>query len=287
MQTLARHTSRTMWLLFPLLAVTLTGCFQEAGNSIQPTPVSLTSIPNFQTNNGLETPTPFVTPLPAGGFVAPSDDPNSFLTPTALENDPLNNNSAVNSPIIVTNTPDIFVPSPIPAQPSPTVAPVQAQPSPTTMLATPTALPGDLPCKHTVQPGEWFYSIARTFNVSPADLLAVNPRANPDALQPGDVLNLPNCDPNAQPQANNNAPQGVAPTATPPSLLPVPTALGPATNIPTPIPLSGRNYTVVDGDTLGSIARKFGTTVQALKQANNMTNDFLSIGMVLKIPASQ
>ena len=44
------------------------------------------------------------------------------------------------------------------------------------------------------------------------------------------------------------------------------------------------NYIVVRGDTLYGIAKKYGTTVQELKNINNLTNDTLMIGQVLKVP---
>jgi len=43
-------------------------------------------------------------------------------------------------------------------------------------------------------------------------------------------------------------------------------------------------YTVVSGDSLWKIARKHGITVEALKQANNLTSDALKPGQVLQIP---
>ncbi len=43
-------------------------------------------------------------------------------------------------------------------------------------------------------------------------------------------------------------------------------------------------YTVVSGDTLWQIARRFGTTVSAIKSLNGLTSDALSIGQVLRIP---
>ena len=46
------------------------------------------------------------------------------------------------------------------------------------------------------------------------------------------------------------------------------------------------NYTVSNGDTLYSIARRFDTTVDAIKTLNNLTSNTLYIGQVLKIPAS-
>lgn len=44
------------------------------------------------------------------------------------------------------------------------------------------------------------------------------------------------------------------------------------------------SYTVVAGDSLWSIAKKFGTTVDEIKRLNNLTNDTIFIGQVLKIP---
>ncbi len=44
------------------------------------------------------------------------------------------------------------------------------------------------------------------------------------------------------------------------------------------------NYTVINGDTLYSIAKKYNTTVDAIKNLNNLTSNTLSIGQVLKIP---
>ena len=43
-------------------------------------------------------------------------------------------------------------------------------------------------------------------------------------------------------------------------------------------------YVVQNGDTLYSISRKFGVTVQDIRDANNLINDILSIGMNLIIP---
>ncbi|MFN7210271.1 MAG: LysM peptidoglycan-binding domain-containing protein, partial [Aggregatilineales bacterium] len=76
-----------------------------------------------------------------------------------------------------------------------------------------------------------------------------------------------------------------APPAAPPAQATAP--VDPAT-LPTPIQLTERVYTVVAGDTLGAIARKFGITVQQLRQANGLLEgDFIRVGQQLKIPAPQ
>ena len=46
-------------------------------------------------------------------------------------------------------------------------------------------------------------------------------------------------------------------------------------------------YTVQRGDSLYSIANRFGTTVDALKKLNNLTNNLLSIGQILKLPTTE
>lgn len=43
-------------------------------------------------------------------------------------------------------------------------------------------------------------------------------------------------------------------------------------------------YTVVSGDTLSKIARKYNTTVDAIKKLNYLTTDNLKIGQVIRIP---
>ncbi|MCX7825792.1 MAG: LysM peptidoglycan-binding domain-containing protein [Verrucomicrobiae bacterium] len=46
-------------------------------------------------------------------------------------------------------------------------------------------------------------------------------------------------------------------------------------------------YTVVKGDTLSGIAHKQGTTVTAIKNANNLTSDIIRPGQKLTIPSPQ
>ncbi len=45
--------------------------------------------------------------------------------------------------------------------------------------------------QHVVQQGEWIYSIARKYGVSPDDIIALNNLPYPYTLYPGDVLNIP------------------------------------------------------------------------------------------------
>ena len=50
---------------------------------------------------------------------------------------------------------------------------------------------------------------------------------------------------------------------------------------------SGENYTVKSGDSLWSIAKKFGVSVEELKSANNLSSSLLRVGQILKIPKEE
>lgn len=49
---------------------------------------------------------------------------------------------------------------------------------------------------------------------------------------------------------------------------------------------SGNTYIVKSGDSLWSIAKKYGVTVDELKSANNLTSNLLNVGQRLKIPSA-
>jgi LysM repeat protein len=94
----------------------------------------------------------------------------------------------------------------------------------------------------------------------------------------------------ASPSASAAVTPSPAPTATAtptasagasPSASPV------ATSSPTPVAAAtpaGRRYTVRSGDTLSGIAATFGTTVKAIKAANELDSNVIRPGQVLVIP---
>ena len=43
-------------------------------------------------------------------------------------------------------------------------------------------------------------------------------------------------------------------------------------------------HRVRKGDTLGAIARKYGSSIEGLKKVNHMRNSFLRLSQVLKVP---
>jgi nucleoid-associated protein YgaU len=70
---------------------------------------------------------------------------------------------------------------------------------------------------------------------------------------------------------------------------PAPTAepTGEPTREPTPRPTAAPTqvtYVVQEGDTLNGIAAQFGTTAEAIRQANGLPGDVINIGQVLVIP---
>nr|WP_256989191.1 LysM peptidoglycan-binding domain-containing protein [Bacillus sp. EB106-08-02-XG196] len=111
--------------------------------------------------------------------------------------------------------------------------------------------PAPAPAQYTVAAGDTLYSISKRFGSTVAALKSAN-NLTSDILSIGQTLTIP------------------AAGATPAQ---------PSAPVPT-------QYTVAAGDTLYSISKRFGSTVAALKSANNLTSDILSIGQTLTIPAA-
>jgi LysM repeat protein len=110
------------------------------------------------------------------------------------------------------------------------------------------------PKKHKVAAGDTFESVAIKYGITVRELVS----ANPQLLKSDDLLSIPS--PVAIPAENGDG-SGSAPGG------------------------GQRAYTVKSGDTLYTIAIKFGTTVAAIATANNITNpNRISVGQVLVIP---
>ncbi|MBC8098471.1 MAG: LysM peptidoglycan-binding domain-containing protein [Armatimonadetes bacterium] len=130
-------------------------------------------------------------------------------------------------------------------------------------VALPTAS-ADNPAQtvYTVQAGDTLFRIAVRFNVTIGAIVAANNIPNQNLIYVGQQLNIPD--------------GGVVVTP-PPGSTAVP---------PTPPPGGETPYTVAPGDTLGRIAQRFGTSVQAIAVRNNIANiNLIFVGQQLIIPA--
>lgn len=168
---------------------------------------------------------------------------------------------------------------------------------------------------YTVRSGDTFYAISQRFNVSLEALIAANPGVNPDALLVGQVICIPRPGPPEPPaecpagtrrytirsgdtlfalarrfgttvEAILDANPGIDPEALRVGqIICIPR---PAPEPPDECPAGTRPYTVRSGDTFYSLARRFNTTIAALRRANpDVDPDNLQIGQVICIPRSQ
>lgn len=84
--------------------------------------------------------------------------------------------------------------------------------------------------------------------------------------------------------ATPDLPSDVNPAYDQPAVYEDTTPSVPAYPSPTPT-VAAKFHTVVRGDSLWSIAKKYGVPIDAIKQANGMTRDIAVLGSKLKIPA--
>jgi LysM repeat protein len=146
------------------------------------------------------------------------------------------------------------------AEPGAAPMPEPTAPSAYTPAPEPTAAPAF--SEYVVKKGDSFYTIAKANSVTINSIAQANPGVNPARLQIGQKLVLP-------------ARMAAAPSA--PAIEPGTTVTSQAGEL---------IYVVRSGDTLTSIAHKHGTTIKAVKAANNLATDRIRVGQKLKLPAS-
>jgi N-acetylmuramoyl-L-alanine amidase len=141
------------------------------------------------------------------------------------------------------------------------IAAAPAAPAAAAPPARATSSPAAAAAVHVVRPGEHLTGIARQHGTSVAALAAANRLSNPSYIRVGQRLVIPSA---------------ATVPAQPASATPV--AAGPAAP-------SSRSHRVAPGEYLIGIARRYGTSVQAIMAANGMSNpSFVRAGDVLRIP---
>lgn len=104
--------------------------------------------------------------------------------------------------------------------------------------------------KYTVKSGDSLSVIAKAYSVSVERLKAIN-NMNSDVIFPGQALYVPT-------NISNTTEDTVSNTI--------------------------NTYTIQAGDSLSLLAKRFNTTVTAIKAENNLTTDFITIGQKINIP---
>lgn len=226
----------------------------------------------------------------------------------------------VNSPVAVAkpvNAPaaPVYVPKPAPTKVATpiVVAPVAVVPKPeaapvppAVAIAAPAVKPAAVAVRaipadatHRVEARETVYSVGRLYNISPATLIAINHLAAPYGLVTGQVLTLKATEQQPAPVAKAApAPASVA-APTPaahaagqinPSLLYVPKKAAPAAQAAAkqaaPAAETTAQHTVVKGETLYSIAKRYQVTVADLQVWNNKPDASVKLGEVLRVQAN-
>ena len=132
-----------------------------------------------------------------------------------------------------------------------------------------TANNGDAPkqVQHVVKRGETLARIARNYGVTIDDIKALNDIEN-DVVQRGQLIMIPVLDKKNQAVAEATAEPKHAEKAE------------------TPSQAQPTTYKVRKGDTLGKIADRFGTTIDAIMQANDMKDTEIMVGETIKITGS-
>jgi LysM repeat protein len=143
----------------------------------------------------------------------------------------------------------VVTPEPTPAATASNPPPVVEAPAPTTQ--------GAAAQDYTVVQGDNYYAIGKRFGgVSAKAIADANPGVDPTKLKVGQKLHIPAASAAAAAPASSSSSTGG----------------------------SSDVYTVKSGDNLIGIAKRFSTTVRAIRAANNLTTDNIKVGQKLKIP---
>lgn len=180
------------------------------------------------------------------------------------------------------------------------------------VICIPQTAPPLPPCPngfyYTIRPGDTFYKLSQQFNVPLQAIIDANPGVDPNNLQIGQIVCIPQAAPPMPPCPNGfyytirpgdtlftlsqrfNVPVQAIIAANP-GIDPNNLQIGQVICIPqaTPAPLppcpNGFYYTIRPGDTLFSIGQRFNVSVQAIIAANpGIDPNNLQVGQIICIP---
>ena len=148
--------------------------------------------------------------------------------------------------------------------------------------------------EYVVKKGDTLYSIARKYNTSVDNLKSIN-NITTDSLAIGQIIKLPSTSNVASDTyivKKGDSLYSIARTYNTSvdklkeinNLTSNALAIGQVLKLPSSNASEKVVYTVKKGDSLYSIAREYGTTVDAIKKLNNITSNTLSIGQKLLLP---
>ena len=265
----------------------------------RPAPVTAPTQPSFAKRTYL--PPPAAAPVPAPLADEPRQPDSTVAVPAvsrpAVVAKPVN---APTAPVYVPKPAPAKVAAPVAAAPVavvPTPAPVAAAPAPKPAAPVVRAIPAD--ATHRVEARETVYSVGRLYNIAPATLIAINHLAPPYGLVTGQVLALKAGEQQPAPVPAAKAAPVTAPAPVTashatgqinPALLYVPKKAYPAaqtTAVPSALATTEKpaQHTVVKGETLYSIAKRYQVTIADLQAWNNKPDASVKLGEVLRVQA--
>lgn len=112
---------------------------------------------------------------------------------------------------------------------------------------------------YIVLPGDNYYKIAAKHGLKASDISRVNPGVNPNKLQVGQDLNLPPNVPAVSPDVPESGGQKSSSAG-------------------------GTIHKVKSGDNLTRISKRYGVSIKAIQEANNITGSRINVGQELAIP---
>lgn len=247
-------------VMLSFIGVFATGCFQPAAEPLPPTVGGSTQapLPSTATSSGAspdmggeDQAQPTLHPI-AGTTTALA----ATMTATGVG---VPTRAATTTPTIDPNAPtlDPSVPTLLPTPTGVGDGGAVEERDTSPAVPTPTSPPVADGCTHILQRGENLFRLALAWETTVEAIAQLNGITNPDTVAAGTVLRRPNCGTNQVPVESDASPGG------------------------------GTIYVVKVGDTLYSIATRFGVTMQAIMDANPAVQanpDQLSVGQQIVIP---